>query len=236
MDQKISCLIVDDEREAHYVLVNYLKRNPCLVLAAQFYNAQTALEFLEKQAVDLIFLDINMPGLDGFGFLSLLNIKPKVILTTAYMNFALDAFDAGAIDYLVKPIPYPRFEQAIERYKDLFNPQEVKEEEPLTISLKTDRGQIDFLIEDIFYFQSWGNYVKIFFEDYYELCSATTAEIERKLPGKSFIRIHKSYIISLDHLEGIESNLVRIKGYTESLPVGITYRRALSDKIEKRQD
>ena len=227
-------MIVDDEREAHYVLVNYLNRNPEFILRGQCYDASTALSLLSTDHIDLIFLDINMPGIDGFAMLSELANPPKVIFTTAYLDFALKAFDVGAIDYLVKPIPYARFEQSLNRYKELQVAHAETTEVPVSISLKTDNGMMEYPIEEIYYVQSWGNYVKVFFEDYYELCSATTTEIERLLPNELFCRIHKSYIVSLKQIALVKANQLFVNNYLDSLPIGITYKRRLLEQINPK--
>lgn len=228
----IKCLIVDDEKNAHYVLQNYIERHPDLILSGQFYEASTAIDFIQQHPADLIFLDINMPGKDGFEMIAALPVSLQIILTTAYSQFALKAYDHGVLDYLVKPIPFPRFEQAIARYQQYLAakpiPDSIKEQEVLYITLKTDQGMNDFPLNNIHYLQSWGNYIKLYTLDKTHLCTATTTEAERRLPGNQFIRIHKSYIVALAQIESFEGDVVTIKGTGTSLPVGITYRRMLA--------
>lgn len=231
MSKTISCLIVDDEKNAHYVLQNYITRHSDLVLAGQYYNAATALAYLQDHHADLIFLDINMPDQNGFELMATLNTPVKIILTTAYSDFALKAYDYGVLDYLVKPIPYPRFELAIQRYQENSAARESSAEvlEDDFITLKTDDGMVNFPLEEIVYLQSWGNYIKLYTEDQTYLCTATTTEVERRLPKNGFIRIHKSYIVAIRKVEDFKGDMVLLRQSEINLPVGITYRRILAE-------
>ena len=232
----IKCLIIDDEKNAHYVLKNYIERHPDLELAGQFYEALTAIDFIRHHAVNLIFLDINMPGKDGFELIKELQARPQIILTTAYSQFALKAYDHGVLDYLVKPIPFPRFEQAVQRYQQDISAKpaiKAQQEQDDFITLKTDQGMVDFSLDHIHYLQSWGNYIKLYAPDKTHLCTATTAEVERRLPKDQFIRIHKSYIVAIDQIMSFENDVISLKGPKADLPVGITYRRMLAETLNK---
>ncbi len=235
MTGNIRCLIVDDEKNAHYVLQNYIDRHQHLELAGQCYDALTAKNFIENYAVDLIFLDINMPLTNGFDLIKSLTLPAKIILTTAYSQFALEAYNYGVLDYLVKPIPYPRFEQAVQRYQETIpqkpEPLSLAVEQTSFLSLKTDKGIIDFPLEDICYLQSWGNYIKLYTLEETHLCTSTTVEAERKLPKEQFIRIHKSYIVAIDQIKEFQGDTVYLKSFDVTLPVGITYRRILSETL-----
>ncbi|WP_316734698.1 LytTR family DNA-binding domain-containing protein [Pedobacter aquatilis] len=228
----INCLIVDDEREAHYVLKNYISRHSALHLAAQCYTAAEAIDWLNENAVDLIFLDINMPEKDGFSLIADLVKPPLIILTTAYSDFALKAFDYGVLDYLVKPIPYERFEQAVALCTEVFvGRPKVSHKIDESISLKVDHDMIEFRLNEIIYIQSYGNYIKIYTEEKVYLCSATTSELEKKLPPSLFTRIHKSYIVSLNHIGIYQNEMVSMQILNVLLPVGITYRRSLNEVL-----
>jgi DNA-binding LytR/AlgR family response regulator len=229
---KVKCLIVDDEAAAHYVLVNYIERLQHLELVGQCHNVLEAINFLHANPVDLIFLDINMPEMTGFDLLNTLSNPPKVILTTAYTEFALESYEYGAIDYLLKPIHFPRFLKAVERYMSL---------QPVTSTENTSDGDAPFMVKadgnwiridpkEMLYAQSLGNYVKIFTNKQTHLVTITTTELEQKLPATRFMRIHKSYIIALDKIKKYSNQTVTI-GDAE-LPVGITYRRELSDRMK----
>jgi len=226
------CIIVDDEPAAHYVLANYIKQNPQLELVFQAYNGIEAMDYLRENKVDLMFLDINMPEISGMELLKIIPNHPKTILTTAYSEFALESYDYGVIDYLLKPIFFPRFLKAVERFFSTENIK-AKEEEVVinTISVKIDGYFIDIELDQLLFAQSFGNYVKLYTIKRTYLGSITTTELEKCLPEKNFMRIHKSYIVALDKIETTDKDFVVIKN--EKIPVGITYKRELSDRLKK---
>jgi DNA-binding LytR/AlgR family response regulator len=237
MTEPLRCLIVDDEKAAHYVLENYIGQMERLVLAGQCYNALDAINFLHRQPVDLLFLDINMPELTGLELLSTLSFTPRTILTTAYTEYALQGYEFGVTDYLVKPIPFPRFLKAIERV--LAQPTAVislsasSQSATITSSImvKVDADWIRIKLDELLYAQSWGNYVKLFLPGRMLLTALTTTELESRLPSDQFLRIHKSYIVALNKIERLSGNTLQIAG-TE-LPVGITFRRELTERLHK---
>ncbi len=235
MKETKKCIIVDDEPAAHYVLANYIKQNPQLELVFQGYNGIEAMDYLRENKVDLMFLDINMPEISGMELLKIIPTHPKTILTTAYSEFALESYDYGVIDYLLKPIYFPRFLKAIERF---FSTEIIKSEPeeviPNTISVKIDGYLIDIELDQLLYAQSFGNYVKLHTIKRTFLASITTTELEKCLPEKNFMRIHKSYIIALDKIDESEKDFVLIK--KEKLPIGITYRRELTDRLKSKNN
>ena len=227
------CIIVDDEPAAHYVLANYIKQNPNLELVFQGYNGIEAMDYLRENRVDLMFLDINMPEISGMELLKILQVHPKTILTTAYSEFALESYDYGVIDYLLKPIYFPRFLKAVDRFfltENTIN----KEDEIIvnSINVKIDGYFVDIELDQLLYAQSFGNYVKLHTIKRTYLASITTSELEKCLPEKNFMRIHKSYIVALDKIEAAEKDFVIIK--KEKLPIGITYRRELTDRLKNK--
>lgn len=231
MKETKKCIIVDDEPAAHYVLANYIKQNPQLELVFQGYNGIEAMNFLRENTIDLMFLDINMPEISGMELLKILPAPPKTILTTAYSEFALESYDYGVIDYLLKPIYFPRFLKAIDRFFSM-DTNKAKEEEIInSVSVKVDGYFIDIELDQLLFAQSFGNYVKLHTAKRTYLASITTTELEKCLPEKNFIRIHKSYIVALDKIEETEKDFVVIK--QEKLPIGITYKRELSDRLKK---
>ncbi|MGA0559671.1 LytR/AlgR family response regulator transcription factor [Larkinella sp. VNQ87] len=239
MVEPLRCLIVDDEIAAHYVLENYIGRMDRLTLAGQCYNALDALNFLHRQPVDLLFLDINMPELSGLDLLSTLSYTPKTILTTAYTEFALRGYEFGVTDYLVKPIPFPRFLKAVDRVLAQtatpagMAPTQVQSATGPADSMmvKVDADWLRIKLSDLLYAQSWGNYVKLFLPGRMLLTPLTTAELESRLPSDQFIRVHKSYIVAINRIDKLSGNTVLI-GESE-LPVGITYRRELLERLHK---
>jgi len=219
------CIIVDDEPAAHYVLVNYIGQNPLLELSHQCYNAIEALNVLRSNTVDLMFLDIDMPEISGLELLQTLKNIPRTILTTAYSEFALESYEYGVIDYLLKPIYYPRFVKSIERFLAM-DPVEKPGTASGNIAIKVDSVVIELPVEDILYAQSYGNYVKIFTPEKSHLASITTNQLESMLPQDHFVRVHKSYIVSLGKIEQVERDNIILNN--EKIPIGITYRRNLS--------
>lgn len=233
MDTPKKCIIVDDEPAAHYVLVNYIQKNPQLELVEQFYNGIEAMTFLRENKVDLMFLDIDMPEITGLELLKIIPSAPKTILTTAYSEFALESYDYGVIDYLLKPIYFPRFLKAIDRFFSLeTQDQKTIAQSPQTISVKVDGFFMDIELDKLLYAQSFGNYVKLFTKTRTYLASITTNEIKNGLPGSLFMRIHKSYIVALDKIEAIEKDFVVINKVR--LPIGITYKRELLEVLKNK--
>jgi DNA-binding LytR/AlgR family response regulator len=232
MKEPKKCIIVDDEPAAHYVLANYIKQNPQLELVFQGYNGIEAMDYLRENQVDLMFLDINMPEISGMELLKIIPNHPKTILTTAYSEFALESYDYGVIDYLLKPIYFPRFLKAVDRFFSIENGK-IKSEEAIvnSVSVKIDGYFMDIELDQLLFAQSFGNYVKLHTIKRTYLASITTSELEKCLPEKSFMRIHKSYIVALDKIDATEKDFVLIKN--EKLPIGITYRRELLDRIKK---
>ncbi|MFV5687993.1 LytR/AlgR family response regulator transcription factor [Flavobacterium sp. ZT3R25] len=232
MKEQKKCIIVDDEPAAHYVLANYIKQNPQLELVFQGYNGIEAMDYLRENKVDLMFLDINMPEITGLELLKIIPTHPKTILTTAYSEFALESYDFGVIDYLLKPIYFPRFLKAIDRFFSTENTIKQEEVTVNTVSVKVDGYFIEIELDQLLFAQSFGNYVKLHTLKRTYLASITTGELEKCLPEKNFMRIHKSYIIALDKIDASEKDFVIIK--KEKLPIGITYRRELIDRLKNK--
>lgn len=218
------CIIVDDEPAAHYVLINYIRQNPELELVHQCYNGIEVMNYLRENPVDLMFLDIDMPEITGLELLKILPSQPKTILTTAYSEFALESYDYGVIDYLLKPIYFPRFLKSIERFLATQADRKVIASN-LFISIKADGAIIDLDVRKILFAQSYGNYVKIFTTGRTYLASMTTNELEASLPAEQFLRVHKSYIVAIDKIEANERDTLVVS--SQRIPVGITYRREL---------
>jgi DNA-binding LytR/AlgR family response regulator len=225
------CIIVDDEPAAHYVLVNYISQNQQLELVQQCYNSIEALNYLRTNAVDLMFLDINMPEISGLELLQTLSNPPKTILTTAYSEYALESYEHGVIDYLLKPIYFPRFLKSLERFFSHFSDEKAAIHND-SISIKTDGIKLDVQLPDILFAQSYGNYVKIYTLKKIYLASMTTIELEKSLPSDYFLRVHKSFIIAIDKINSIERDTVRISN--ENIPIGITFKRALAERLQQK--
>lgn len=226
----MTCLIVDDEPRAHHVLQHYISRRTDIAVAGSCYDAVAALQFLQKQRVDLLFLDINMPEISGFGLLDMLNPKPLVIITTAYTDYALKGFEYNAIDYLHKPIRFERFTMAVEKaikWQQLEQPKQSG-----SIRIKIDGVQTELSPDDLYYTESLGNYIKLVCKTRTHLVLMPTRDLESLLPTGKFVRIHKSYIVNTAAIENTDYETVTIKGNT--LPVGKTYKKYFMECMRKR--
>lgn len=233
----LRCLIVDDEPLAHDVILKYLEDVPFLEKAGQCYRAAEAMEFLSRNMVDLMFLDIRMPRLSGLDLLRSLQQKPLVIITSAYEEYALESFDLDVCDYLLKPFRFDRFLKAANRALAMHTLKQQAgtsfapvppstETEPAHIYIKSDKRFVQLQLDQIFYLESLGNYVKVWEDQRFLLTARTMTSFEEQLPGDQFIRIHKSYILNKKFVHYIEGNFVRLKNGKE-LPLGKNYKHAV---------
>lgn len=238
MDDTLKCIIVDDEEGAHLVLKQYIGQLQHLELTGSFYTAVEAMGYVYNNRVDLIFLDINMPGLSGLELLETLSDPPLVILTTAYREYALEGYKYRVVDYLVKPFHFQRFMAAIDTVYSRLRPRAVMAgepgamaETPAFVMLKAEGEMVKVMYDQLIYIRSWGNYVKVFTTQAVYLSPVTTTEIEQKLDKARFRRIHKSYIVAMNRISKITGGLVVLDDGTE-LPIGTTYRRELLDNFQ----
>ncbi|TXJ29286.1 MAG: response regulator transcription factor [Chitinophagaceae bacterium] len=237
----LRCLIVDDEPLAHDIILKYMEDVPFLEKSGQCYHATEAMEFLSRNTVDLIFLDIRMPKLSGLDFLKALQQRPLVIITSAYEEHALESFDLDVCDYLLKPFRFDRFLKAANRALAMhtlknqagtsFAPvPAATENEPAHIYIKSDKRFVQFQLNQIYYLESLGNYVKVWDEQRYLLTPRTLSSFEEQLPADMFIRIHKSYILHKKFVHYIEGNMIRLKNGKE-LPLGKNYRHVVKQLL-----
>ncbi len=230
----LQCIIADDEPIARQILENYIKEIPTLTLVASCKDAFEVMEVLQKQSVDVLFLDINMPKLSGLSLLKTLQNRPNVIITTAYPEYALEGFELSVTDYLLKPFSLERFLQAVQKVqqKIAIQPKTIaiqKEETTQYIFVKSDKKLIKLTIDKINYIEAYGNYVKIF-TDKMLLVPQTLAGFLEKLPT-NFLRVHKSYVINFGKLKLIDGNRIVLQNDTR-LPIGKSYRKSVMSKIE----
>jgi DNA-binding LytR/AlgR family response regulator len=232
---EIKCLIVDDEILAQDVIEKYILATPTLKLAGKCDNAIEAITFLHNNKVDLMFLDLNMPEMGGLDMLKTLSRPPKVIFTTAYSEYALESYEYGAVDYLLKPIKFERFMKAVNKVVEQFpvSKQDATsaEEESYSIFIKEDQITYQLKTATILYIEAYGNYLKVHTPDKTYVTRETMHEMQNLLPEKEFVRVHKSYIVSLAHIESIMGNRISIKG--EEIPVGEMYKLSLKERIGK---
>jgi two-component system, LytTR family, response regulator len=227
----IQCLIVDDEPPAREIIRRYIEELPTLHLAGECANALQAFTLLQQQPVDLIFLDIRMPQLNGNDFLKTLKHPPKVIFTTAYPDYALEGYELDVVDYLMKPIPFDRFLKAVNK---AFPSGSAKIETVSTteekkngafVYFRADRKMVKVMLQDISYIESMKDYVKVVTASNTLITKQSISSVEEMLPEKQFIRVHRSYIISLNKIKTFTSELIEI-GATE-IPIGKLYRHGV---------
>lgn len=233
----IKYIIVDDENAAHDIIEDYGKNLPNLALKKNCYTAFEAIAYLNNHKVDLIFLDINMPKLSGFEFLKTITNPPKVIVTTAYSEFALEGYELNVSDYLLKPFSFQRFISAVNKVSDTLTLNVVSENKmaPETISspsifLKNNKKHYKVKLGDILFAEAYGNYVKVHLLDQVIITHQTLSAFEKVLQEKQFLRTHKSYIISIDKIDHIEGNRIHIEDY--KIPIGKTYKINISKLLK----
>ncbi|HVF80725.1 MAG TPA: LytTR family DNA-binding domain-containing protein [Flavisolibacter sp.] len=232
----INCLIVDDEQHAIDILVHYVKQTPLLHLIATATNPMEALQLVATQKVDLIFLDIQMPELTGLDFIKAIQGKAEIILTTAYSEFAIESYELDVVDYLLKPIRFPRFLQAVQKVLPLPNLEGGTQVEDDYIFVKTEsKGKLlKINLADIDYIEGMKNYVAIHRGVQKTLVFTSMKELEERLPHKQFLRVQKSFIIPIAKITGIEGNLLRIKNVTAEIQIGENYKADLMDIIRNK--
>lgn len=217
----ITAIAIDDEPLALEVVRSHASKVPFLNLKAEFTDAFKAMEFLQHDAVDLLFLDIKMPDISGIDLLNCLNKKPLVIFTTAYAEHAVESFDLDAIDYLLKPFSLTRFIKACNKANEIYNLRSSTSDKKNYVFLKTGYEQIRVNFEDICYLEATGNYVNFVLKDKTILSRMTITEVEAILPPKQFIRIHRSFIAAVNKIDKIERHQLLVNGAI--LPVGSLY-------------
>ncbi len=228
----LRCLIIDDEPLAHDVILTHLEDISFLQCVGQFYRATDALDFLSKNEVDLIFLDIRMPKLSGLDFIKTLTHKPIIIITSAFEEYALESFDLDVCDYLLKPFRFDRLLKAanralaIHQLKNQSKPVQLDTVATLEddyMAIKADKKVILIKLNEIFYLESLGNYVKVWKDNEFILTPRTLTSFEEQLPTTQFIRIHKSYILNKRLMNYLEGNMIILKNGVK-LPIGKNYK------------
>ena len=237
----IHCLVVDDEQHAIDILKHYIGQTPFLHLVASTTNPIEALQMVNEKNIELIFLDIQMPELSGLDFIKAIHGKARVILTTAYSEFALESYELDVVDYLLKPIRFPRFLQAVQKVADTNRETEANSpsfggghgEADDYIFVKTEsKGKLlKINLADIDYIEGMKNYVAIHCSEKKTLVYTSMKELEERLPQKAFLRVHKSFIIPIAKITGIEGNLVRLKGVNSEVLIGENYKADLMEII-----
>jgi DNA-binding LytR/AlgR family response regulator len=237
---KLKCLVIDDEPLAQEVLVQYISDCPSIELLQVCSDALEAGEYLQTRQVDLLFLDINMPRLSGIRFVKTLTQPVLIIFTTAYPEFAAEGFESSAVDYLVKPFSFERFLKAVNKALEWheFREQKTRAGESVSglnqafILLRADKRIHKVNFDDILFFESAGDYIKVHLRDKKLIIHETFLNLLTQLPGDRFIRVHKSFIVSLAGIRLIEGNQVDVAGQT--IPIGLVYKEGLLEKLNMK--
>lgn len=226
----MNCLIVDDNKMARTVLKHQIEDIDCLNLVAECENVLQATNILDKEKIDLILLDIEMPKTSGIDFLKNVSKRPLIILITSKPEFALEAFEYNVVDYIVKPVKEDRFIKAIMRVKEIY--------ESNTKTIKSDKEFFFFRekgvasklnIQDILYIQAMGDYITIHTANKKHTIHYTLNGIEKELPGDRFMRVHRSYIVSLDKIDSVEDGSAYV--FQTNIPIGDSHRSSLMKRL-----
>jgi two-component system LytT family response regulator len=230
---KIKCVLIDDEPLAIKVLLNYFENFSDFEVIGTFNNSLDGLEFINSNNVDAVFLDINMPMMTGFELISLIENKTRVVITTAFREFAAESYDLEVLDYLVKPIPLPRFIKCIHKIEAEHNlKNNIKIEnhriEP-HLFIKVDKKMVKINIDEILFVEGMKEYIKVVTPEKTYITHKSLTSLTEELPTDRFMRIHKSYTIALDKVKSIEGNRIQISSYT--IPIGRNYSKEVKSKI-----
>ncbi|MBE9467477.1 MAG: response regulator transcription factor [Bacteroidetes bacterium] len=231
---KIKCLVIDDERLAREYIKNYIGKIPQLELVGEFNSPIKAFDIIKEKDIDLLFLDIQMPDITGIDFIKSLNKKPEVIFTTAYHEYAIEGFNLNVVDYLLKPFSFDRFFQAVNKVFDKLDSKKQGVEshvisgqsqtivEETYLSVRADRKLYKINFSELKYIEGQKAYVKFYTDKKRITALASLRELEEALPSNQFIRIHKSYIVSINEILSLEGNMIEI--FDTKLPVGKNYK------------
>jgi len=238
MKDKIHCLLVDDEPMAIDILKTHLSKIDKVNIVGTCSNATEAFNLISIEQIDLIFLDINMPGISGISFAKTINSSIKIIFTTAYREYAVDGFDLHAVDYLLKPISYERLLDAITNYSTVHqkSSSEILENEEAFhfIFIRVDRRMVKLIFEDILYIESLSDYLKIHLQNKEVLVvRETITNISEKLPSQEFLRIHRSFIINTSKIDSYNNEEILIEG--RSLPLSRSYKEQVLNYLNNFQ-
>jgi two-component system LytT family response regulator len=226
----MKAIAIDDEPIALTIIRSHATKVPFLELKSEFTDAFKALDFLQKETVDLIFLDIKMPDISGIDFFNSLSRKPLVIFTTAYSEHAVASFELDAVDYLLKPFSLPRFVKACNKAHELFNFRNAASTTD-HIYLKTGYEQVRVAFDDILYIEASGNYVTFVLKDKKVLSRSTFIEAITLLPADKFVRIHRSFVAAVGKIDKIERHQVTIGNL--KVPVSSAYAEELANAVRK---
>jgi len=225
-------LIIDDEPLAHEIIEEFCSMLPHLQLEKNCYNAMEAMQFLNENTVDFMFLDINMPKLKGLEFLKTLTNPPKTIITTAYKEHAIEGFELNVVDYILKPFSFDRLVKAVNKVSDTQTPKTVinevssSENSTTRFFLKGDKKHHQINTNEILYIEAYGNYTKVYLKEEMIISHEKISSFEELLSQMNFLRVHKSFIVAIDKIKLIEGNRIIINEH--KIPIGQTYKSSIN--------
>ncbi len=232
---KTKCLIVDDEPLARDLICNHLKKLDNFEIIAECGDAMKALRVLQEHSIDLIFMDIQMPQITGIDFLKTLKNPPNVIFTTAFQEYAIEGFELDIVDFLLKPITFERFLKAVNKYFEIKQEdnqpavQQPIQSEEAFIYVKENKKVIKLFLNEILYVEGLSEYVQIFTETRKFVTKTSMNNMDEKLPENDFMRIHKSFIVSLNKIEAFTSTCIELSG--KELPIGRSYKNSVLETL-----
>ncbi|HMH24813.1 MAG TPA: LytTR family DNA-binding domain-containing protein [Puia sp.] len=226
----MTCIAIDDEPKALEVIERYCQKISLASLKATFREPLKAIEFLNREKVDLIFLDINMPDISGMQLLQTLSPRPLIIFTTAYNQYAVESYELNALDYLLKPVTFERFLMAINRAAAALSSKNTTGlDEDAAVFIKSGPQTYRVKVSEILYLEKNGNYITVHLKDGNILMRENMGDIFDLVPAADFIRVHKSYVVGIRHISMIEVHQLIVNG--EKIPIGSTYRDSLRDRL-----
>lgn len=239
MSYPVNCIIVDDEPIAREILENHLKRIDKIKVIGSCKNAIEAFNMINANDIGLIFLDINMPEISGLSFARSINKNIKIIFTTAYREYAVEGFDLRAVDYLLKPISFERLFQAVHKYEsenatvELDSDKEIRQEKSDFFFVRSDRKMIKINFSEISYIESLADYVKIYVNDKTIVTRETITSIEARLPQNDFLRVHRSFIVSINKIDSFTHEFIEID--KKAIPISRSYKNDVKDRLDHIQ-
>lgn len=235
----IRCLIADDEPPAREVIRRYIEDVPMLQVVGECSNAIQVISFLQQQSVDVVFLDINMPQIKGNELLKILKNPPKIIYTTAYSEYALEGYELEIVDYLLKPIQFDRFLKSVQKLLAVTDHKmhlanttttAIDGGQPSFVYFRADRKMVKVMLQDILYIESMKDYVKVFTTKGMIITKQSITSVEAMLPESKFMRVHRSFLISLSKIKSFTHELIEIDG--NEIPIGKLYRNIVLKSLE----
>jgi len=227
-------IIVDDEPLAHEIIEEFCSMIPHIELKNHCYNAMEAMQYLNNNQVDFMFLDINMPKLKGLDFLKTLSKPPKTIITTAYKEYALEGYELNVVDYLLKPFGFDRLVKAINKVLEIDNSKTIIKEVPSAndksrFFVKGDKKHHQIALNDLLFIEAYGNYTKLFLKEEMIISHEKISHYEEILGVSQFLRVHKSFIVRIDKIKLVEGNRILIDKH--KIPIGQTYKRNVNELL-----